>query len=122
MHNRRIRVRNLILIMVGLIVAVPFGSVKAEEMVAKSKASHHVELEELKKQMQKLQDQINMLESQNQEVNQKLYDAMSGEKAGWTEKFEAGYKKGLYFKSKDGNWKMKFRMRGTVPGSCCRSF
>ena len=85
---------------------------KAEEMVAKSKARHHVELEELKKQMQKLQDQINMLESQNQEVNQKLYDAMSGEKAGWTEKFEAGYKKGLYFKSKDGNWKMKFRMRG----------
>ena len=29
MHNRRIRVRNLILIMVGLIVAVPFGSVES---------------------------------------------------------------------------------------------
>ena len=112
MYERRIKMRCLILIIVGLILAIPSGSVNAEEMVAKSKARHHVELEDLKKQMQKLQDQINMLESQNQEVNQKLYDAMSGEKAGWTEKFEAGYKKGLYFKSKDGNWKMKFRMRG----------
>lgn len=112
MYERRIKMRSLILIIVGLILAIPSGSVNAEEMVAKSKARHHVELEDLKNQMQKLQDQINMLESQNQEVNQKLYDAMSGEKAGWTEKFEAGYKKGLYFKSKDGNWKMKFRMRG----------
>ena len=62
--------------------------------------------------MKALEQQINMLETQNQEVNQKLYDAMSPEKAAWTDKFEAGYKKGLYFKSKDGNWKMKFRIRG----------
>ena len=112
MYARRIKVRHLILIIVGLIIAGPLGSVKAEEMVAKTPTRHSVELEELKKQMKKLQDQINMLESQSQEVNQKLYDAMSGEKARWTEKFEAGYKKGLYFKSKDGNWKMKFRIRG----------
>ena len=104
--------RPLILILVGLIITVPFGSVNSEEIVAKSQSRYHVELQELKKQMQQLQDQINMLEIQNQEVNQKLYDAMSAEKAVWTEKFEAGYKKGLYFKSKDGNWKMKFRIRG----------
>lgn len=102
----------LILILAGLLAALPLGTVKAEEMIAKTPTRHHVELEELKKQMKKLQDQINMLESQSQEVNQKLYDTMSGEKAAWTEKFEAGYKKGLYFKSKDGNWKMKFRIRG----------
>jgi len=112
MPKRRFKVRPLILILVGLIITVPFGSVNSEEIVAKSQSRYHVELQELKKQMQQLQDQINMLEIQSQEVNQKLYDAMSAEKAVWTEKFEAGYKKGLYFKSKDGNWKMKFRIRG----------
>jgi len=117
MHKRRIKVRHLILVVVGLIIAVPFGGFKAEEVVAKSPGINRIELQELKKQLQQLQDRINMLENQNQEVNQKLYDAMSGEKADWTEKFEAGYNKGLYFKSKDGNWKMKFRMRGQFQAS-----
>jgi len=117
MHKWRIKVRHLILVVVGLIIAVPFGGSKAQEVVAKSPGINRIELQELKKQMQQLQDQINMLEKQNQEVNQKLYDAMSSEKADWTEKFEAGYKKGLYFKSKDGNWKMKFRMRGQFQAS-----
>jgi len=110
MHKWRIKVRHLILVVVGLIIAVPFGGSKAEEVVAKSPGINRIELQELKKQMQQLQDRINMLENQNQEVNQKLYDAMSSEKADWTEKFEAGYKKGLYFKSKDGNWKTRFKM------------
>ena len=108
--------RSLILFL-AFIMALPYGvdiasAQNSNDSVAKSKPQHHIELEELKRQMKVLEQQINTLETQNQEVNQKLYEAMSPEKAAWTDKFEAGYKKGLYFKSKDGNWKMKFRIRG----------
>jgi len=116
MQIRRIIMRSLILSLT-FIMTLPYGvdtanAQNTQDSVAKSPQKHHIELEELKRQMKALEQQINMLETQNQEVNQKLYEAMSPEKAAWTEKFEAGYKKGLYFKSKDGNWKMKFRIRG----------
>ncbi|MGI9534069.1 MAG: porin, partial [Thermodesulfobacteriota bacterium] len=116
-----ILIRSLILLL-AIFMTLPAYSNFAnaqnmEESVAKSKQQYQIDLEELKKQMKALEQQIKMLETQNEEVNQKLYDAMSPEKAAWTDKFEAGYKKGLYFKSKDGNWKMKFRIRGQFQAS-----
>ena len=54
------------------------------------------------------------MEGQREEANRKVYKILKkvDDPDKWYNKFMVGYDKGLYFKSSDGNYKMKFRIRG----------
>ncbi len=101
------------------ILVIPFLDSSSEA------ASTKAEIEALKQEMgqmqqqyqqqiQQLQNQINSMEGQREEANRKVYEILKkvDDPDKWYNKFEAGYDKGLYFKSSDGNYKMKFRIRG----------
>lgn len=69
-------------------------------------------------QIEQLKQQIELLENARQADQEKI--AQMAEKQeqvdedAWYNKFMAQYNKGLIFESSDGNWKMRFRIRGQV--------
>lgn len=105
------------LLIVLLVVPFPGNSSEAastkEEIGALRQEMQQMQ-EQYQEQMQQLQNQINSLEERREESNRKVYETLKkvDDPDKWYNKFEAGYDKGLFFKSRDGNYKMKFRIRG----------
>lgn len=69
-------------------------------------------------QIQQLQQQIELMENARQADQEKIAEIKTKQETvdedAWYNKFMAQYKKGLIFESADGNWKMRFRIRGQV--------
>lgn len=63
-------------------------------------------------QIEQLQRQVEMLDNAREADKEKIADIEKKDEDAWYNKFKAKYKKGLTFQSEDGNWKMRFRMRG----------
>lgn len=63
-------------------------------------------------QIQQLQQQIELMESQRAADSEKMAEIVEKDQDAWYNKFKAQYKKGLTFSTTDGNFKMKFRIRG----------
>ncbi len=101
------------LLMVILVVSFLDNSSEAASTKAEIEALKQ-EMRQMQQQIQQLQNQINSMEGQREEANRKVYKILKkvDDPDKWYNKFEAGYDKGLYFKSSDGNYKMKFRIRG----------
>jgi len=106
-------------------VLIPFLSVnsRAEDQQNQTqiaKSPQESQIEQLKEeieaiqrqnqqQIEKLQKKIEQLETQNketQELGKKAESLVSTES--WFNKFEAGYNQGMYIKTKDGNWTLRF--------------
>ncbi|HSC35726.1 MAG TPA: porin [Thermodesulfobacteriota bacterium] len=69
-------------------------------------------------QIQQLQQQIELMENARQADQEKIAEIKTKQETvdedAWYNKFMAQYNKGLIFESADGNWKMRFRIRGQV--------
>ncbi len=98
---------------------------QAQNQSGKQVAQKRSDIEELKrrideiqrqnqKQIEELQKKIERLESERaseKEAAEKVIAKEKEDKDAWYNKFEAGYKKGLFFKTNDGNFLMKMRLR-----------
>ena len=109
--------RNIMLFVLALIISLPVAgaNVFAADQVAGSKQRHHIELQELKRQMRVLQEKIEALEAQSQETNRKLTDTLDDEDGkAWYHNIKAKVKKGtgLTWSTADGNYKLRMRLRG----------
>lgn len=107
MSIRRIKLKNLVVSLLAFVFAFPFlgSAVNAQTThVASSPKQHHIELEELKAEMKALQNKIESIESMKAEDKS---DA-------WYNDIEITTKKGtgLTFKTSDGNYKLRMRLRG----------
>jgi phosphate-selective porin OprO/OprP len=114
-------IRGLILgVMLGvsLLVVDSYG----QELNGKQVAQSRSQIEELKQQIQEIQRQnqqqieqlqrkIEQLESQRAADKQQMQKAAAEEKEAWYKKFKAGYKKGFFLESEDGNFEMKMKLR-----------
>ena len=61
-----------------------------------------------------LQQQVNDLKSNQKALEKKVEDQseyIEKQKGNWSNKFEAGWKKGLYFQTADGKYSTKFRVQ-----------
>jgi phosphate-selective porin OprO and OprP len=63
-------------------------------------------------QIEQLQQQVELMENERAADSEKMSEMVEKDKEAWYNKFKAKYNKGLTFQSDDGNWKMRFRMRG----------
>ncbi|MGH7884207.1 MAG: porin [Thermodesulfobacteriota bacterium] len=117
--RRRIKLRILAISLISFVIALFFMGQNAtaqNTQVAGTPQQHHIELEDLKQEMRALQNKIDSLEAANQETNSKLYEALSTDEKGkeWFNNIEITTKKGtgLTFKTVDGNYKLRSRLRG----------
>jgi len=102
-------------VVVGFVAgfSVDFAKAQSDQGYQVSGASY--EIRQLKRQMQMMQERINQLEEQVQEKDYKAKDsAKSTSKSDWTKGIKGKIKKGsgLTWKSDDGAYKMRFRLRG----------
>ncbi|MFQ5787632.1 MAG: porin [Thermodesulfobacteriota bacterium] len=98
---------------------------QAQNQSGKQVAQKRSDIEELKrrideiqrqnqKQIEELQKKIEQIEAERaseKEAAEKVIAKEKEDKDAWYNKFEAGYKKGLFFKTNDGNFLMKMRLR-----------
>ncbi len=68
-------------------------------------------------QIQQLQQQIELMENQRAADSEKMTEIVEKDQDAWYNKFKAAYNKGLTFSSEDGNYKMRFRIRGQFQAS-----
>ena len=103
---------------VSLLVVDSYGEELAGKQVAQSKS----QIEELKQQIEEIQRQnqqqidalqkkIEALESQRAADKQQIEKVVTEEKDAWYKKFKAGYDKGFFLESDDGNFEMKMKLR-----------
>jgi TolA-binding protein len=85
-------------------------------------AQSRSQIEELKQQIDEIQRQnqqqidalqkkIEALESQRAADKEQIEKAVAEEKDAWYKKFKAGYDKGFFLESDDGNFEMKMKLR-----------
>ncbi len=99
------------------VVVLPLSGIQAEAQSTKQQIEdlkQQIEAIQLQnqQQIQQLQRQIEMMENAREADKEKIAEIEKKDEDAWYNKFKAEYKKGLTFESADGNWKMKFRMRG----------
>ena len=107
-------------LVVGFLL-LPFLS---ENVLAQTRSE---QIEELKRQIEEIerqnQEQIEGLkkkiealeterEAEKKQMEEEIIKQKAEEKEGWQSKFEAGYKDGFFFKTKDGNFSMKMNILG----------
>jgi len=64
------------------------------------------------KQIEELQRKVQELESERATEKEKIEELIAEEKDVWWKKISAGYKKGFFIESSDGNYKLKIKLRG----------
>jgi TolA-binding protein len=118
------RLMFILRLLVPLILCLPLFNVQAQ---AQSHSGKQVEqsrsqIEELRRQIEdiqsenqrkieQLQRKIEQLEAERAVEKEKEEKVLAEEKDLWYKQFEAGYKKGFFLKSKDGNFSMRMRLR-----------
>lgn len=112
----------------SLIVSVSLGlgllvlDSYAQELSGKQVAQSSSEIEELKQQIEEirrqnqqqidaLQRKIEQLESKRAADKEQIEKVVAEEKDAWYRKFKAGYNKGFFLESDDGNFEMKMKFR-----------
>lgn len=104
------------LLLIAMVV-LPFSGVQANAQSTKQ------EIEELKQQIQAIQQQsqqqieqlqrkVEMLETAREVDKERIVAVEEENRDAWWQTFKAKYKKGLTFESDNGNFKMRFRIRG----------
>jgi regulator of replication initiation timing len=97
----------------------------AGELAGKQVAQSRNQIEELKQQIdeiqrqnqqqiQELQRKIEQLESQRAADKAQVEKVVTEEKDAWYKKFKAGYDKGFFLESDDGNFEMKMKFRSQL--------
>jgi phosphate-selective porin OprO/OprP len=97
----------------------------AQELNGKQVAQSRTQIEELKQQIdeiqrqnqqqiQELQRKIEQLESQRAADKAQVEKVVTEEKDAWYKKFKAGYDKGFFLESDDGNFEMKMKFRSQL--------
>ena len=117
-------IRRLILgVMLGVTLLVVDSY--AQELAGKQVAQSKSQIEELKQQIeeiqrqnqqqiQELQRKIEQLESQRAADKEQIEKAVAEDKDAWYKKFKAGYDKGFFLESDDGNFEMKMKFRSQL--------
>ena len=106
---------------VSLLAVESYG----QEFNGKQVAQRSSEIEELKQeiqdiqrqnqqQIQQLQKKIEDLESQRAEDKAQVQKVVTEQKEAWYNKFKAGYKKGFFLESDDGNFELKMKIRAQL--------
>jgi TolA-binding protein len=110
-----------VLLGVSLLIVDSYG----QELNGKQVAQSRSQIEELKQQIEEIQRQnqrqiqqlerkIEQLESQRAADKQQVEKAAAEEKEAWYKKFKAGYNKGFFLESDDGNFEMKMKFRSQL--------
>jgi hypothetical protein len=114
-------IRRLILgVMLGVSLLVVDSY--AQELTGKQVAQSRSQIDELKQQIdeiqrqnqqqiQQLQKKIEQLESQRAADKEQIEKVVTEDKDAWYKKFKAGYDKGFFLESDDGNFEMKMKFR-----------
>jgi phosphate-selective porin OprO/OprP len=109
--------KTLLKLLVLAVVVLPFSGIQANAQSTKQ------EIEELKQQIQAIQQQsqqqieqlqkkVEMLETAREVDKERIVKVEEENRDAWWQTFKAKYKKGLTFESDNGNFKMRFRIRG----------
>jgi len=107
----------LLKMLILAVLVLPFSGLDSKAQSTKQ------QIEELKQQIeaiqrqnqqqiQQLQQQIELMENQRAADSEKMAEVVEKDNDAWYNKFKAGYNKGLTFSTTDGNFKMRFRIRG----------
>ncbi len=94
----------------------------AQQLNGKQVAQSKSQIEELKQQIdeiqrqnqqqiQQLQEKIQQLEAERAADKEQVEKAVAEDKDAWYKKFKAGYNKGFFLESDDGNYSMRMRLR-----------
>jgi phosphate-selective porin OprO and OprP len=111
-------------LIVGLVLGVSLLVVEsyAEELSGRQVAQGRDQIEELRQQIEEIQRQnqqqidalqkkIEQLESQREADKEEIEKVVAEDKDAWYKKFKAGYNKGFFLESDDGNFSMKMKFR-----------
>jgi len=107
----------LLKMLILTVLVLPFSDIDSRAQSTKQ------QIEELKRQIeviqrqnqqqiQQLQQQIELMENQRVADSEKMEGIVEKDNDAWYNKFKASYNKGLTFSTEDGNYKMKFKLRG----------
>lgn len=94
----------------------------AQDLTGKQVAQSSSQIEELKqqideiqrqnqRQIQELQRKIEQLEAERAADKEQIEKVVAEDKDAWYKKFKAGYNKGFFLESDDGNYSMRMRLR-----------
>jgi regulator of replication initiation timing len=88
---------------------------RSEQIEALKKQVEEIQRQN-QRQIEELRKKIEALEAEREAEKKKMEEQVTKQKAedkeGWQNKFEAGYKDGLFLKTKDGNFLMKMNILG----------
>ncbi len=110
-------IKSLLLVFLVILLSnfLPINSIAAssiEQQIEEVKQ----QIQEIKmqnqKQIEELQRKVQELESERATEKEKIEELIAEEKDVWWKKISAGYKKGFFIESSDGNYKLKIKLRG----------
>ena len=109
-----------LLIIAAIVLPLSGVTAKAQSTKAQIEAlKQQIEAIQLQNQQQieQLKQQIEMMETSREADKEAVAEIKEEQKDAWYNKFKAEYKKGLIFSSNDGNYKMRFIVRGQFQAS-----
>jgi len=113
-----------LLIFSAIVLPLSGVTTKAESTKAQIEALKQ-QIEEIQRQNQQqieqLQKQIELMDNAREADKEAVAEIKEEQKDAWYNQFKAQYKKWLVFSTKDGNFKMRFRLRGQFQASVTES-